>query len=136
MRHRLLIKLFVIGALVLGLTIPNLMIREIVIERSHYRHEARQGIAASWTGAQTLLGPMLVVPYTERLQRTVWDADQQRQRPIEQVEERRLFVLPSDLEIAAEVRTEERRRGIYAVPVYESAIEIQGVFENVVDSGV
>ena len=130
MKHRLLLKLLVIGVLILGLTIPILMIREVVSERSYYRDEAKQSIAASWTGEQKLLGPILVLPYARRTQRMVWDTNKERQHLVEQVTEKRLFVLPSNLEIDAKVRTEERSRGIYTIPVYESAIDVQGVFEN------
>lgn len=130
MRHRILIKLLVIALLIVGLTIPNLMIRDLVGERSHYRHEARQGIAASWTGAQKFLGPILVVPYTERHERKVWDDKQNQFRVVEQVDNRRLFVLPDDLDIAADIRSEERRRGIYSIPVYDSTIDVQGGFDN------
>lgn len=130
MKHRLLLKLLVICVLILGLTVPILMIRDVVSERSYYRDEAKQSIAASWTGAQKLLGPILVLPYTVRTERMVWDAKKERKHLVEQVEEKRLFVLPSNLEIDAKVRTEKRSRGIYTIPVYESAIDVGGVFEN------
>jgi inner membrane protein len=110
--------------------IPSMMIRDLVGERSYYRDEAKQSIAASWTGGQKLLGPVLVVPYVERIEDMVWDTDKERQHLVKQANEKRLFVLPSILEIDAKVRTEERSRGIYAIPVYESAIDVQGVFEN------
>lgn len=130
MKHRVLIKLLVIFLLVVGLTIPNLMIQELVGERSYYRQQAKQSIAASWTGEQRFLGPVLVVPYTERLERKVWNDKENRFRIVEQVNDRRLFVLPDDLDIAADIRTEERQRGIYAIPVYAAAIDVQGAFDN------
>ncbi len=71
MKHRLLLKLLVICLLIVGLMVPNLMIRDLISERSYYRDEARQSIAASWTGAQKLLGPILVLPYTERTREMV-----------------------------------------------------------------
>lgn len=130
MKHKILIKIFVIFLLVIGLTIPNLMVQDVVSERSYYRHEAKQSIAASWTGEQRFLGPVLVLPYTERQERKVWDGKKNQFRVVEQVYEKRLFILPDDLDIAAEIRTEERSRGIYSIPVYESAIDVRGEFDN------
>ena len=130
MNYRILFKLLVIFALVLALTIPNLMIRDLVSERSYFRQEAKQSIAASWTGEQKFLGPILVVPYTERREKKIWDDKKHHYRVVEQVNDRRLFVLPAELKIDADIRTEERRRGIYTIPVYASTIDVRGTFEN------
>ncbi len=130
MNQKLLLKLLVIFLLVLGLTIPNLMIQDLVSERSAYRFEARQSIATSWTGEQKFLGPIVVLPYTEREESKVWNATKDHFRRVEQIREKQLFVLPVELKIDAQVRTEQRSRGIYSIPVYESAIELQGAFEN------
>lgn len=130
MKQKLLLKLLIIFLLVIGLTIPNLMIRDLVTERSTYRFEAKQGIAASWTSEQTLFGPILVVPYEERTERKVWNANKDHYRLVEQVNKKQLFVLPTVLKINAGIRTEERRRGIYAIPVYESSMDLRGSFDN------
>ena len=130
MKQRLLLKLLVIFLLIIGLTIPNLMIRDVVNERSAYRFEAKQSIAASWTGEQKLVGPILVVPYEERAERKTWNANKDHYRLVEQVTKKQLFVLPTELKVDAKVRTEERRRGIYAIPVYESSIDLRGGFDN------
>ena len=130
MKQRLLLKLLVIFLLVAGLTLPNLMIRDVVTERSAYRFEAKQSIAASWTGEQKFLGPILVVPYEERAERKIWNATKDRYRPVEQITKKQLFLLPTELKVDAKIRTEERRRGIYAIPVYESSMDLRGSFDN------
>ncbi len=73
MKNRLFVKLLVIVTLMLGLLIPLVMIEGVVSERSAYRYQAKNSIATSWTGEQKFIGPMLVVPYTEKHTRKVWD---------------------------------------------------------------
>jgi inner membrane protein len=130
MKNRFFIKLVVIGALMLGLMIPLMMIEGVVSERSAYRNHAKVSIAASWTGEQKLLGPLLVVPYSEKKTRKVWDKNLEDYRHEVYYLDRRLLILPEELEVNADIATEERRRGIYAIPVYNSNLAVQGAFNN------
>lgn len=130
MKNKFFIKLLVIGALMLGLMIPLAMIEGVVSERSAYRHQAKSSIAASWTGEQKFLGPLLVVPYSEKQSRKVWDKNLEDYRQEVYYLDRRLLILPEALEIDADVATEERSRGIYAIPVYNSALAVRGAFDN------
>lgn len=130
MKNKFFIKLVVIGVLMLGLMIPLAMIEGVVSERSAYRHQAKSSIAASWTGEQKFLGPVLVVPYSEKHTRKVWDKKLEDYRHETYYKELQLFILPDELEINANIATEERSRGIYAIPVYNSALVVQGAFNN------
>lgn len=125
MHNRILIKLFAIGVLAVLLLIPLLMIRGTIAERQHYRNQVLADVARSYSGEQTLSGPVLVRPY--RLARwTGADAEGQRQLRWEQHEQ---LVLPSQLKVNGELRTEQRARGIYQALVYGSQLELQGRFE-------
>lgn len=130
MKNKFFIKLLVIGSLMLGLMIPLAMIEGVVSERSAYRHQAKSSIAASWTGEQKFLGPLLVVPFSEKQSRKVWDKNLEDYRQEVYYLDRRLLILPEALEIDADVATEERSRGIYAIPVYNSALAVRGAFDN------
>jgi inner membrane protein len=130
MKNKFMVKLVVIGALMMGLMIPLAMIEGVVSERSAYRNQAKSSIAASWTGEQKFLGPLLVVPYSEKLSRKVWDKNLEDYRHEVYHQDRRLLILPEALEINADIATEERSRGIYAIPVYNSALAVQGTFNN------
>ncbi|MGB5718135.1 MAG: cell envelope integrity protein CreD [Gammaproteobacteria bacterium] len=130
MKNKFLVKLVVIGALMLGLMVPLAMIEGVVSERSAYRNQAKSSIAASWTGEQKFLGPLLVVPYSEKQSRKVWDKNLEDYRQEVYYLDRRLLILPEALEIDADVATEERSRGIYAIPVYNSALAVRGAFNN------
>lgn len=130
MKNKFLVKLVVIGALMLGLMIPLAMIEGVVSERSAYRYQAKSSIAESWTGEQRFLGPVLVVPYSRKQTRKVWDKKLEDYRREAYYKSERLFILPEDLGIQADIATEERYRGIYAIPVYNAALAVQGVFNN------
>jgi len=113
---KLVFKIVAVIVITIGLLIPLALIGGLIQERTRYRAEARADIARSWTGAQDLLGPLLVVPA-------------RRSGSAEEGEDRYLFVLPETLEIRASLRTETRRRGLYAVPVYYTQLAISGEFD-------
>lgn len=125
MQNRILLKLFAIGVLALLLLIPLLMIRGTISERQLYRNQVLADVARSYSGEQTLSGPLLVRPY--RLAR--WsdvDANGQRQllwQTYQQVS------APSQLKVNGELKTEHRARGIYQALVYGSQLALQGQFE-------
>lgn len=64
-RYAYTLKAFIIGVLILVLLIPAVMIQGFISERQRMQHEATAEISAKWANAQTLTGPLLIVPYTE-----------------------------------------------------------------------
>lgn len=70
-RYPLLSKTAVIGFLMALLLIPLAMVSDLVQERTAHREHARQEVARSHAGSQTLTGPVLHVPYTETFTRQV-----------------------------------------------------------------
>lgn len=136
MQKTLLSKALVIGVLSLLLLIPLSLIGGKVYERQAWRDGVRREISESWTGEQTLRGPVLVVPYVEKVRSRVWD--KQLEKYIDQVveHERALYFFPRRLDIAAGIETEQRYRGIYAVPVYTSMLKIAGEFKVPAHYGV
>lgn len=130
MNWKLLGKIGVIAALMLVLMIPLAMIEGVIGERSAYRYQAKESIAASWTGPQKVQGPIVVVPYLEHHQRKVWN-EKTRDYDLESyTEANSVFLLPDELQVTGEVTTEERSRGIYALPVYSAELEVRGIFSN------
>jgi inner membrane protein len=128
MQKTLFSKALVIFVLSLSLLIPLAMIGGKVYERQAYRDSVRHDISESWTGEQTLRGPVLVVPYVEKVRSRVWDKELEKH--VDQIVEhkRELHFFPRRLDVSAEIRTEERYRGIYSVPVYISVMKIAGGF--------
>jgi inner membrane protein involved in colicin E2 resistance len=70
-KYPLLSKVMVIGLLMILLSIPLMMVRDVIQERSLNREAATQEVARAHAGAQTITGPVLYVPYTETFTRTV-----------------------------------------------------------------
>lgn len=111
-------KVLFIGALVMLLLVPLGMIQELIRERSGLYDVARADIAGAWGGAQTIGGPILVVPFQyTRLSYA---------QPVTVTDE--LYVLPEDLAIEGNVDSEERSRGIYRIPVYTARLRVTARF--------
>jgi len=62
-RRSTIIKLLGIGALVLVLLIPLMMITGVLRDRLSRRNEAVADITSSWGGEQNVIGPVLGVPF-------------------------------------------------------------------------
>ncbi|MCD9031005.1 cell envelope integrity protein CreD [Luteimonas sp. Y-2-2-4F] len=114
---KLVLRFAVIGALVLALLVPLGMIRGVVHERERYREEAVQRVAEGKAGAQRLLGPVRVVPWTEERQ-TQETGQDGIQRVVVRTSRGFLLQPPDRLEIEGDLRPSERRIGLFRVPVY------------------
>jgi inner membrane protein len=123
-------KLAIIASLILLLTIPLFLVVSKIYERDNYRQQAQEDIARAWTGEQRILGPILVVPYTRTFEIQEFNKDLDRYVSRKQEVTEQLFILPDSLDGNVELNTEIRYRGIYEVPVYTSAIHLDGVILN------
>ncbi len=109
-------KMVILGFLGLVLLIPLELVKEVIRERSAYADEARMEIGRLWADRQTITGPVLNVPGSK-----VTSADGK-------ITTTTLHILPESLEIDAATKPEIRYRGIYETVVYDSEIEMSGVF--------
>lgn len=121
-RYAYAIKAVVIGILVLVLLIPTAMIMGLINERKQLQQQATKEVSAKWANAQTITGPVLVVPYTEiNVVKTETGVRQ------EEVFRHACF-LPEQLTINGQLQPEIRKRGIYEVAVYGSQFRLSGSF--------
>ncbi|ANM30852.1 hypothetical protein ABI59_16625 [Acidobacteria bacterium Mor1] len=131
---RIALKIAAVVALTIGLLIPLAMIRGVIQERSHFRHQARSDIASSWTGAQQLFGPVLSVPYTLYGWEKPLDPKTGKptgEDPVRVVKRQtRHLIPPRELRIKSELGTETRRRGLYEVPVYSTKMLLEGTLDT------
>ena len=125
---RILFKLGTIGGLMLLLLIPIGLTMGKISERADYRYTAKADIASIWTGEQQVLGPIIVQPYSLRRVEKWWNEKQEKYVEKEYFVDKQLLILPENLQIAGDMETELRRRGIYEVPVYTSDLDISGRF--------
>ena len=118
-KGKLFLKAVIIFVMALGLWIPTYFIMGVVKERKGRQAEAVADISNKWAGKQTVIGPLLMVPYYA-------NAKDDKGNPI--VEKRNIYFLPSKSEVWAKIFPEKRYRGIYQVIVYRSEIVINGKF--------
>jgi inner membrane protein len=122
-----------IAVLALVLLIPLAMVESVVRERHRTYQEVIADIAGSWSGDQVLAGPLLVVPYVEKVERhdEVVTPEGER-RTVQRWEScrRRAVILPDALDLTATLAPEIRRRGIYRVQVYSAEVLVTGAFRD------
>ncbi|GAB5390266.1 MAG: cell envelope integrity protein CreD [Alphaproteobacteria bacterium] len=127
------LKLLILGAALIGLLIPLLLVWEIVEERSRYSREVISEVGNSWGHAQQVAGPVLVLtgnaPKPEVVMSPTLMANgtvsaqpaltKPRPAPVE-------IVLPETLDVAIDLLPESRHRGLYSATVYTSALTLKG----------
>lgn len=114
-----LTKLVFIGILVLLLLIPMGMIKNLINERMDIADDATKEVYQSWSGPQTVTGPVLSL--TLKTQTT--DADGKPK-----FEQNTYNILPDKLNINGNITTQELKRSIYEIVVYNAPIDITGNF--------
>lgn len=121
-RTNILLKALLIGILALFLLIPTVMVMGIISDREGRRAAVTTEISSKWGAAQTLVGPILSVPYTQYV------TDNQTQKTFAQTSY--AYFLPEQLNIEANVTPEKRYRSIFEVVVYQSTIKVSGTFRG------
>ena len=136
MQKTLLIKALIVFGLMLLIGLPLLMIQETIKERMQFRQEAVDSIAADSVREQTIIGPILVIPYVEQYDERVEiaaDKDQKssvaaRTQVQRRIMQRRLLVYPNNLQQNGVIETDRRYRGIHQVLVYSGQHAFKGDF--------
>lgn len=123
-------KMAAIIILGLLLLIPLVMVYGVLSERLARRDAAVKEISATWGSPQVIVGPMLIVPYTQV--QKAW-RDQTVGGRVERVAvneqtRQRAFFLPAVLEADGQLSPTRLHRGIYEAVVYDGTIRISGSF--------
>ena len=114
------VKFIMIGIISVALLVPLLLVWGLTEERAQRAADVSRRIANGWGGDQALNGPYLAVPFDVQRSREV-----DGRTVVEQVTEWAL-VMPETLDVAADLKTEERRLSIYTLPVYSGALTLKG----------
>ena len=115
-------RLFIIAVLTLLFLIPAVMIQSLISERKARRDVAASEISASWGSKQTLVGPIISVPYFSHVK-------DDKNNLITTT--KYAHFLPEDVQIKGSLQPEIRYRGIYKVVVYNSVLSISGDFDTI-----
>lgn len=118
------LKLLVIVGLTLLMAIPLFLIQMALSERQQTANGAASDIAQGYGGAQTIAGPVLLVPYSIKRSDTV-DG-----KTVETTQHYTAALLPDDLKMNVQADTETRYRGIFPVPVYRASVDMAARFDK------
>src|SRR4051812_48222368 len=130
-RYSTILKLFGVGALILVMLIPLLMIQGVLSDRLARRNEAVEDITASWGKDQNIVGPVLVVPYLHHgtVVRSVTLPDGRVEtREVAETTVAYAYFLPDTLEVGGDLKTQTLHRGIYEAAVFRGTIKLSGQF--------
>lgn len=128
---RLILKIAMVFAMTLVLMIPVAMVNDTVGERQQYRRQAVEEVARSAAGPQSLQGPVLLVPYSDRV--TVFEADDRGvKREVEQTLQGMWVFFPETLDVKGTLEPRTVYRGLHAVRRYELAAVMGARFRAVI----
>jgi inner membrane protein len=102
------VKLGAILVLAVALLIPLGLLAPVVDDRASLHDQAVTEIENDWGRAQTIIGPVLVVP----------------------LQHGAAYAFPDELKIGGALAPEQRSRGIYAAVVYTAKLELAGTFHK------
>lgn len=107
-------RALLLALLTLLLKIPLGLVDGVVADRQRYESEATVNISEAWGRSQTLVGPMIVLPY----------------KPASASWIRALTLLPERLVIDGKILPQERRRGLFSVTVYTASLDVVAEFST------
>lgn len=119
-------KAIIIGVLTLLLLIPNVMVTNLIEERQSRSVETTEKINSNWSLNQTVIGPILCIPYTYSYT--------ENKRTI--TEYHNLYVAPNSLKINGEIFPKEKHFGIYKSILYQSSLNFAGTFDRINWEGI
>lgn len=112
------IKLVVVSVLALMMAIPAIFVMSIVEERTTRAKDVIQEISDHVGGQQTFLGPVLAIPYSV--------PPNYKGAPLATGV---YIVFPVQGDAAVRVRTEQRRRSLFRVPVFQADLSFDAAFD-------
>lgn len=126
-------KLGLAIAVGLLLSIPLFSIYLLNYDRQSQSRQATESITAGWGAAQTLNGPVLVIPYRATATETVVENGQSVTRSRDVTRE--LALAPETVELTTNIDPEVRKRSIYEAVVYDAKISGRARFAFPPDLG-
>lgn len=112
------VKLILVCALALLMMIPALFVWALISDRTDRKADVVREISDHVGGQQTFLGPLLVIPYT-----IPTDAPSPSNR------QGTYLVFPTQASATAKTTTEERRRSLFKVPVFQVSLDMSASFD-------
>ncbi len=118
-KNKIIIKGIVIGILILVMLLPKSFVDGLISERKARQEQVIKETNFKWAQAQTISGPVLLVPYLENVKGKDGKIMQER---------RNAYFLPEKLEIQSKILPEKRHRSLFEVTLYKSISSVNGSF--------
>lgn len=112
------VKLIVVCALALFMTIPALFVEAVLADRTSRAADVTREISSHVGGQQTFLGPTLAIPYSIPA-KSQGDAATCGM----------YLVFPGQASATLKTTTEERRRSLFRVPVFQADMKFNAQFD-------
>lgn len=123
MQRQLTIKILTIVTIALAILLSVNMVTSKIDERERHVEQAKKSISQSWTGPQSFITPVLIIPYrAPKIQK-----DNNNKNHVVWVDRQRV-ILPNRVTGNISVANKNVSKGIYQVPVYNSQIQLSGEF--------
>ena len=131
MQRTLLMKCLLLALLGLLLAIPLSMIESTIAERTGYRDQAVNAIAAASAGRQVLAGPVLAIPVEEEFDDEIaaGKGDAGGVRVVRRKRTLTVIVLPKKLQMKGGLKIERRAYGIHSAAVFDMHVVLSGAFD-------
>lgn len=134
MNKPFLLKVVGLFLLIVLMTWAITYINAIILERQQRNDEVKYDIAKSSAGEQTLIGPILVVPYVEEYTTTFTE------NGINKTELKRephiAYFMPEQLELNGAFSNEYKKLGIYKALMYALGGQVKGKFKLPANFGI
>ena len=112
------VKLIIVCGLALLMTIPALFVGGLIEDRTERGADVMKEISGHVGGQQTFLGPTLAIPYNIPAQSRI------------DFPKRGIYlVFPARASAALKIITEERRRSLFKVPVFQADLKLDATFD-------
>ncbi|TZF91725.1 cell envelope integrity protein CreD [Cognatilysobacter lacus] len=125
---RMWFKMVLVAAMTLAILIPLALVHGVTAERQSYRRQAVADVMRSYAGPQAVTGPVLTVPYSE-----IAEFDEPGGDGVAHTVRKRRWsqwtFFPTRLAAGGPLVPATRKRGIYAVPVYEWTATLAAEFD-------
>ncbi|CAN5307840.1 cell envelope integrity protein CreD [soil metagenome] len=130
MQKALLFKILIVTGLMLVIGVPLAMIQSTIAERMAFRSEAVRSIANDSVREQTVIGPVLVIPYVDdyETREEITEGKVQSIKIVKHADNRRKLVFPNELQVKGNIDTDLRYRGIHKVLIYSGQYAMSGEF--------
>lgn len=127
----MIFRVFVLMLLLALSMIPISMLETLVGNQIKLKHKLTEELSNKWGSAQTIIGPILSIPYVEQISRIESETDSNGLKSSvsrDVFANKTLMLLPENLRINAKLKDKALTRDNHKVHVYQGEIELSGNF--------